>query len=61
VLGVVQGTPPEAEATSAFRDTLATSLPIVLFMALVVLLGICVPQPLEALLRDAAAFLEAKP
>jgi len=28
-------------------------------LSLVVLLGICVPQPLEALLRDAAAFLEA--
>jgi hypothetical protein len=29
-------------------------------MALVLLLGIYVPPPLESLLRDAAAFLEVK-
>jgi hydrogenase-4 component F len=60
VLSVVQGeSPPDTPATG-FRDGFRTGVPIVLFMALVLLLGLYVPPPLEALLRDAAAFLERK-
>ena len=61
VLAVVQGTPDEPKEKSGFRDRLGTCVPILLFMALVLLLGIYIPQPLESLLRDAAAFLEVKP
>jgi hydrogenase-4 component F len=70
VLAVVQGNPPQApvvahqedegDGTDAYRDSFATCVPILLFMALVLLLGIYIPAPLEALLRDAAALLEAK-
>ena len=72
VLAVVQGNPPEAPLTlqeteegmatapESYRDSLATCGPILLFMALVTLLGIYVPAPLDALLKDATAFLEAK-
>jgi hydrogenase-4 component F len=58
VLEVVQGTPPEFEQTAAYHDRAATCLPILLFMALVLLLGVYVPPPLQSLLRDAAASLE---
>jgi hydrogenase-4 component F len=61
VLAVVQGTPPEPQAPNGFHDTLSTAGPILLFMALVLMLGIYVPQPLDALLRQAAAFLEVVP
>ena len=58
VLAVVQGTPPEQEQPRSYRDSVGTVAPILLFMALVLLLGVYIPPTLESLLRDAAAFLE---
>ena len=56
--------PGEAAASTrqptGYRDSLSTGGPILLFMALVLLLGLYVPPPLESLLREAAAFLEVK-
>jgi hydrogenase-4 component F len=61
VLTMVQGAPsPEATRTS-YRDGLLTGLPVAVSLALVLLLGLHIPAPLEALLRDAASFLEARP
>ncbi|HLN29116.1 MAG TPA: proton-conducting transporter membrane subunit [Gemmataceae bacterium] len=60
VLAVVQGTPDMDTPDSGYRDTIATGAPVLLFMALVLLLGLYVPAPLESLLREAAAFLEVK-
>jgi hydrogenase-4 component F len=60
VLAVVQGNPPERKLPNAFRDSIGTGLPILLFMALVLLLGLYIPPPLESLLREATAFLEMK-
>jgi hydrogenase-4 component F len=59
VLAVVQGVAPERNSDNAFHDSFSTGAPILLFMALVVLLGLYIPPPLESLLRSAAAFLEA--
>jgi hydrogenase-4 component F len=61
VLAVVQGDAPEQKQENGFRDSISTSLPILLFMALVLFLGLYVPAPLASVLRDAAAFLEVKP
>ena len=61
VLAVVQGEPPETKAPNGFHDTFGTCAPVLLFMALVLLMGLYIPPPLETLLRNAAAFLEAKP
>jgi hydrogenase-4 component F len=58
VLAVVQGEAPAK--TNGLHDSIATGLPVLLFMALVLLLGLYVPPPLERLLSDAAAFLEVK-
>jgi hydrogenase-4 component F len=41
-------------------DSIATVAPILLFMAMVLLLGLFVPPPLESLLREAAALLEVR-
>src|SRR6266849_3791758 len=64
VLAVVQGNAPEQthgnEMRPLFRDSIGTGAPVLLFMALVLLLGLYVPPPLESLLREAAAFLEVK-
>jgi hydrogenase-4 component F len=60
VLAVVQGNAPEQKQPNGFHDSISTGLPIVLFMALVLLLGLYIPSPLESLLREAAAFLEVK-
>jgi hydrogenase-4 component F len=61
VLSVVQGNPPDQTPGTAYRDGLATGAPILMFLGLVLLLGVYIPPPLEALLRDAAASLEVKP
>ena len=58
VLTVVQGRTPEDTPWNGYRDTFRTGAPVVLFLALVLLLGVYVPPPLESLLRDAAALLE---
>ena len=60
VLAVVQGIREEKKETHVFRDGVSTGAPIVLFMALVLLLGLYVPPALESLLRQAAALLEVK-
>jgi hydrogenase-4 component F len=60
VLAVTQGEPPPSEP-EGFRDRLGTVAPIALLMAVVVLLGVYVPAPLNALLRNAAAFVDVKP
>lgn len=60
VMNVVQGNPPDDLRPNRFKDSLATGGPIVLFMAIVLLLGIYIPAPLETLLREAAATLEVK-
>ena len=59
VLAVVQGTPPETTTSNGFRDTIGTCIPIAIFIALVVLMGLYIPPPLEKLIQDAASFLEA--
>jgi hydrogenase-4 component F len=61
VLAVVQGAPPEKPSAGGYRDGLLTTVPIVLCLAVVVLLGLYVPPPLDELLQDAARFLEARP
>ncbi len=60
VLAVVQGKPAETRGTSRFHDSVSTGGPVLLFMALVLLLGLFIPPPLESLLREAAASLEVK-
>jgi hydrogenase-4 component F len=61
VLAVVQGEPLTEESGTTYRDRFSTVAPIVLFMALVLLLGLYIPPPLDALLRNAAATLEGTP
>jgi hydrogenase-4 component F len=60
VLAVVQGNPPE-KMENGLRDSFSTGYPIVAFLALVLLLGLYVPTPLESMLKDAAAFVEGQP
>ena len=52
--------PPEQPGPNGFHDTIGTCAPILIFMALVLLMGLYIPPPIEVLLRDAAAFLEVK-
>jgi hydrogenase-4 component F len=61
VLAVVQGNPPEPGVANGYHDSAGTSVPILLFMALVLLMGVYIPPPLESLLREAAAAMEVKP
>jgi hydrogenase-4 component F len=60
VLAVVQGKPPEPIEADGYHDSASTCVPILLFMALVLLMGLYLPPPLESLLREAAASLEVE-
>jgi hydrogenase-4 component F len=61
VLAMLQGEPSPEARRSGYRDGLLTGLPVALSMALVLLLGLHVPAPLERLLRSAAAQLAGTP
>lgn len=57
VLAVVLGAPPEKSFQSGFHDHFSIAAPVILFMALVLMLGVYIPPPLKKLLQDAAALI----
>jgi hydrogenase-4 component F len=57
VLSVVQGEPPAGTQPTEFRERFFMVAPPVACLALVLLLGLYVPPPIDGLLRDAAGFL----
>jgi hydrogenase-4 component F len=61
VLAVVQGEAPERARATRYRDGGLGIAPIAVLLALVLVLGLWIPEPLSRLLRDAAALLEATP
>jgi hydrogenase-4 component F len=61
VLSVVQGEPPEEMPPSQFDDTALMVCPAMACLALVLLLGLYIPPPVNALLQDAARFLDGRP
>lgn len=61
VLHVVQGRPPAEVRRSSYSDGWLTVAPIIVFLALVLLLGLYIPQPLTAMLNDAVHYLEVRP
>jgi len=61
VLAMVQGLPSREADRTSYRDGLLTGLPALLSLAIVLVLGLHIPSPLEALLRQAAVFLEPIP
>jgi hydrogenase-4 component F len=61
VLAMMHGNPARRDAPNGYHESIGTGTPVLLFLAVVLLLGLYVPPPLEVLLRDAAAFLEVKP
>lgn len=60
VLSVTQGVPPEESegAEPSYRDTFLTGAPALALMALVLLLGLHVPDFLQAFLADAVQYME---
>jgi hydrogenase-4 component F len=58
VLTVVQGAPSERASSTTVRDSLSSVGPSVALLALVLLLGLYIPGPVDHLLHDAAASLE---
>lgn len=62
VLAAVQGaSPSDIKGKMSFRDGFVNGAPIVALMALVLLLGIYLPSPLQQLLKDAVQFLGGQP
>jgi len=61
VLRAVLGRAPAQAGRAVWREGLLTAAPPALLMLLVLVLGVWLPEPLEFLLRDAAASLEALP
>jgi hydrogenase-4 component F len=57
VLAVVQGTPPEDAEGRSFRESPFKTVPMFVSLALVVMMGTWIPQPIMALLDDAVRLL----
>ncbi len=58
VMAVVQGTPSEQTPPNGSRDRFATTAPIFVFLAVILVLGCWIPGPLDRSLHQAAQFLE---
>ncbi len=58
VLKVVQGSVPNNIEKSDYHDTFSTTAPIFCFLIIILIIGLFLPPPLEAMLRNAARFLE---
>jgi hydrogenase-4 component F len=61
VVQVVFGTPPPDRVRTPYRDTLATTAPLVLALALTAGMGLWLPGPLADMIRGAAALVEGHP
>jgi hydrogenase-4 component F len=61
VLAVVQGRPSREALETPYTDNIRKTGPILLSMALVLLLGLWIPEPLRKLLAGAAAGFEVAP
>ena len=61
VLPVVQGEPPRGLPPNEYRDSFLMVGPAIACLALVLLLGIYIPPPVNGLLQNAANFLEGRP
>jgi hydrogenase-4 component F len=61
VVAMVQGAPSPAAGRTSYRDGLLTGVPVLVSLALVLVLGLHIPLPLETLLREAAQFLGERP
>jgi len=57
VLAVVQGRPSEKAAGTPFHDRVLTIVPPALLMGAVVVLGLCVPAPLRAMVDEVVRYL----
>lgn len=61
VLKVVQGKPAADTPATAYRDSLATTLSPLVLLAIVLLLGLAIPDFIIIRLHEAVQFLEVKP
>jgi hydrogenase-4 component F len=61
VLPMVMGTESEGTERTSYRDGVLTVGPPLLLMAATLLLGLWIPSPLMALLREGVALLEVRP
>jgi len=60
VLPMIMGEVPESSEKTAYRETAWTVGPPLAILLLVFLLGVWIPEPLMAILRDATALLEVR-
>jgi hydrogenase-4 component F len=61
VVQVVFGTPPADRVRTPYRDTVATTAPLVVALLLSLGLGLWLPAPVANLIRDAARLVEGQP
>ena len=59
VTSMVFGSPSISAENSPYRETFGTTWPILVFAALVLMLGVWLPPPLAQMLNEATSFLEA--
>jgi hydrogenase-4 component F len=61
VLDVVQGAPSKPAVEARFREGLLVTLPPLFLLAASLVMGIAMPEPIRALVQDAAAYIGGRP
>jgi len=61
VVQVVFGTPNPHRVRTPYKDTAATTAPLLVALGLALILGLWLPRPLEVMLRSASTWVEGKP
>jgi hydrogenase-4 component F len=61
VVQMIFGTPSPTRVRTPYKDTFATTAPLVLALGLALLLGLWMPRSLQTLLQHATQFVEGRP
>ena len=61
VVKMIFGSPDPKRVRTPYKDTVATTAPLVLALGLSLILGLWLPQPFETMLQSASAWVEGRP
>jgi hydrogenase-4 component F len=61
VVKMIFGTPDPKRVRTPYKDTFATTAPLILALGLSLVLGLWLPRPLETMLQSAGSWVEGKP
>ena len=61
VVKMIFGTPDPKRTRTPYKDTFATTAPLVVALGLSLILGLWLPRPLATMIQSAGGWVEGKP